>query len=163
MFLWGAMSRTSCEMGTRKNFCRLRTRDRWCKCSSEQQAWTWYFELEAITPTTALLMRKPQAWQQQITGSCGLQYSRASRQGIGWWARSCILFTIRAIAVKSSFLLARWIERFSEANIGVIHVTISLVTNWCINCVLMRVMDAVKETLHDVSSVSSSSFALTNG
>ena len=30
-------------------------------------------------------------------------------------------------------------------------------TNWCINCVLMKVMDAVKETLADVSSVSPSS------
>ena len=28
--------------------------------------------------------------------------------------------------------------------------------NWCINCVLMRVMDAVKETIADVSSVSPS-------
>ena len=30
-------------------------------------------------------------------------------------------------------------------------------TNWCIKCVLMRVMDAVKETIADVSSVSPSS------
>ena len=30
-------------------------------------------------------------------------------------------------------------------------------TNWCIDCVLMRVMDAVKETIADVTSVSPSS------
>ena len=30
------------------------------------------------------------------------------------------------------------------------------ITDWCINCTLMRVMDAVKETIADVSSVSPS-------
>ena len=31
------------------------------------------------------------------------------------------------------------------------------ISNWCINCVLVRVMDAVKETIADVSSISPSS------
>ena len=35
--------------------------------------------------------------------------------------------------------------------------------NWSINCVSMRVMDAVKETIADVLSVGPSPFALTKG
>ena len=33
--------------------------------------------------------------------------------------------------------------------------------NWCINCVLMRVMDAMKETIADVSSMGPSSERMT--
>ena len=36
-------------------------------------------------------------------------------------------------------------------------------TNWCINCMLMRVMDAMEETVADVSSVSPSSERMTKG
>ena len=36
-------------------------------------------------------------------------------------------------------------------------------TNWCINCVLMRAIDALKETIADVSSVSPLSERIVNG